>query len=198
MWRNVPSLGWTSMIVKPQPTYTALRCRGAWLSGAYVFVPALMVAAVGTLAGIDAASNFEAVQAGESRTSDAVLRSYGNPWFLAALGAYVAAICGRFWLGNPEVRVDADGLTIQNLWRTTRVAWRDVERIDLAGYAGITIKTRDQEILCAGLRCSAVEWLPLGRESRLRARGELGLIRDWLDQHRATALMGTTPTHDRP
>jgi hypothetical protein len=95
---------------------------------------------------------------------------------------------GRFWLGNPEVRVDAAGVTIQNLLRTTRIAWRDVDRLDLAGYAGITVKTRDQEILCAGLRCSAVEWLPIGRESRRRARWELGLIRDWLDQCRAAAV----------
>jgi Bacterial PH domain len=172
MWSNFPTLGWSSMIIKPQITHTRLRCRGTRMSDLYmgpIFVGAIMLATALT----------------------AALAS--EPWWLqpvlqaAFIVVFMGPFIGRPWLGNPEVRVDAAGLTIENVWRTHRVAWRDVERMDLAGYAGITVKTRDQEILCAGLRCSAVEWLPLGRDSRRRARWELERVRTWLEQCRVEA-----------
>lgn len=197
MWTNVATPGWSSMMIKPQASHTAVRCRGTWLRTSYYFIPALVWFLVTSWALIDVFINIEAVQAGVPRLSDEFLVTQDR-WLFPAAAIYVFAFSGRFWLGNPEVRVDSAGVTIQNLWRTTRIGWREVERIDLAGYAGITIKTAHQEILCAGLRCSAFEWLPLGRESRRRARWELGMIRDWLDQCRATAVSGAIPTHDRP
>jgi Bacterial PH domain len=175
MWTNVATPGWSSMIIKPQFTHTRLRCRPAtqWSNVPYALF------SVGSMMLILAVS-------GDSEAPGSFARLVG----LALLWLAIALplVGGRFWLGNPEVMVDAAGLTIQNLWRTTRIAWRDVERLDLAGYAGITVKTAHQEILCAGLRCSAVEWLPIGRDARRRARWELGLVRDWLDHCRIDAV----------
>jgi len=79
--------------------------------------------------------------------------------------------------------VDAQGITVVNVFRTHRVRWSDIDVVQLGGRPAITLLTRDRRITCWALNQRPGDLLPW---SRLGRRQCLEVTAAWMRDMAAT------------